>query len=171
MDMSDSRPNWPRGPIRWKMCDFCVKHKTINESKTIKQKKSDNIFWFKKNISDKKNKTRKVLWHEPIMQFWCPSRFRILKIIKQKLCKKTRNSDLCLKLTITILGTNRTKQICKLWLLDAVKIFNHCKKCKFTRNVYPLISILHGQCSCIHYKFHVWMEEKEDYEEKEEKED
>ena len=35
----------PEGQFIEKMCEFCVKHKTINESKTIKQK-SDKIFWF-----------------------------------------------------------------------------------------------------------------------------
>ena len=29
----------PEGQFIEKMCDFCAKHKTINESKTIKKKK------------------------------------------------------------------------------------------------------------------------------------
>ena len=33
------------------------------------------------------------------------------------------------------------------------------------------MKIVHGQSSCIHNQFHVWLEEKEDYEEKEEEEE
>ena len=56
-----------------------------------------------------KNVVKIVVTFEPIMQFWCPSRFRILRTISSLsiLWRKARNMTLCPLSTITAFVTDK----------------------------------------------------------------